>query len=149
MRLFCIIMSFQLCNSVDVWIKSFLCKMALLRTLHILWNSCWGAISEIHESSAVISLLSEECCVPCSNCQFRGIKSSILNITPEILHFRCGTCCLSLSTCCTQRWTACWTYFAPVSRQFWTVINGSYAICHRKTFETDLSLLMWYVESCK
>ncbi|GBL82020.1 hypothetical protein AVEN_50594-1 [Araneus ventricosus] len=33
MNLFCATSSFQHCNSADVWIAQFLCKMALFRTL--------------------------------------------------------------------------------------------------------------------
>ena len=44
---FCATTSFQFFSSVDVWIGSYLCKMALLSTLQIQWNSCWWSISEI------------------------------------------------------------------------------------------------------
>ena len=55
MSVFCATTLFQLFYSLDVWIGSFLCKVALVRTLQIQWSSCWSGISEMLELSAVTS----------------------------------------------------------------------------------------------
>ena len=60
MSIFCATTSFQILNSVDMWIGSFLMQDVhiALRTLQIQWSSCWSDISEKLELSAVISLQS-------------------------------------------------------------------------------------------
>ena len=83
MSVYCATTSFELFNSEDVWIVSFLCRMSLLYAMQIQWGSCWSRISEIssrfpynladpiiwsYSMWILVVVISETCCAQYSDC---------------------------------------------------------------------------------